>query len=48
MVDLQYIQWLAEKLDFFKVYDIKWGYLEQGLRTLKVLLCSFLVMWLKI
>ena len=36
------IHWLAEKLDFFEVYDIKWGYLEWKLRSLKVLLCCFL------
>ena len=36
------IQWLAEKLDFFDVYDMKWGYFEWELRTLKVLLCCFL------
>ena len=33
------VQWLARKLDFLAVYDIKWGYYEWGLRTLKVLLC---------
>ena len=22
------VQWLAEKLDFLAVYDIKWGYFE--------------------
>ena len=33
---------LAEKLDFFEVYDIKWGYFEWELRTLKVLLYCFL------
>ena len=36
------IQWLAEKLDFFEVYDIKWGYFEWELHTIKVLLCCTL------
>ena len=36
------VQWLAEKLDFLAVYDIKWGYFEWRLRTLKVLFCCFL------
>ena len=31
------LQWLAEKLDFFAVYDIKWGYFEWRLHTLKAL-----------
>ena len=29
------IQWLAERLDFFDVYDMKWGDFEWELRTLK-------------
>ena len=37
-----YVQWLAEKLDFLAVYDIKWGYFEWRLHTLKVLLCCSL------
>ena len=36
-----HIQWLAEKLDFFAAYDIKWGYFEWRLPTLKVLLFCF-------
>ena len=36
------IQWLAEKLDFLAVYDIKWRYFEWRLHTLKVLLFCFL------
>ena len=31
------VQWLAEKLDFLEVYDIKWGYFEWRLHTLKEL-----------
>ena len=36
-----YVQWLAEKLDFLAVYDIKWRYFEWKLHTLKVLFCYF-------
>ena len=37
-----YIQWLAEKLDFLAVNDIRWGYFERVSCTLKVLLYCFL------
>ena len=36
------LQWLAEKLDSLEVYDVKQGYSQLELHTLKVLLCRFL------
>ena len=35
------IQWLAEKLDFLAVYDIKWRYIKWELCTLKMLIFYF-------
>ena len=42
------IQWLAGKLDFLAVYDIKWRYFEWRLQILKVLISVFQVKYIYI